>query len=515
MTKTFTLTKFSLEKRERESDERELRWNSILQYANFISGLFHGVIIVPFFLKHVQREEFGIWIITSSIVAWAAIIDPGISILAQQRVAAAFGQGKKHDAAAVSRQAIKITLILAILVGCLISLLSSKIQSIIDPKQTLSYRTCWWLVALSGWSVAVMLVANCLTGLGVAARCARVHTVSLIVSVFVGFTISIALISNGTGVLSIPIGMIFRSGIQATLSGFHLYTSLPSTSSPESKHFKLKISDLRWSLLEKISATIATTADTIVLGRVSDPGSITSYTLTKRPVDLLIGFLQRPIQSITPTLSYRSGRGDSKAQIALINQNSTKVLFLGGLLAVLVGTGLERAVSLWVGAQNFAGKNMALALSSFLLSSVLSSLFGNIVWALGEAKKYNVISMLSSLVSVIGIIASAALIGPAAIIATLAIIRLGTAFLFIKISTQKLQIDPEYKRTLALQIIATGIPAVISLGLIVLYEALTGNQINDWLKAASASTCYLSIALILHKLLIINPPGSLAYKKTT
>ena len=50
-----------------------------------------GIIMVPLYLRFIPFEVYGAWLASGNMLAWLSTIDPGLTLVLQQRIAAAYG----------------------------------------------------------------------------------------------------------------------------------------------------------------------------------------------------------------------------------------------------------------------------------------------------------------------------------------------------------------------------------------------------------------------------------------
>ena len=56
-----------------------------------------GLVTLPTYLSHIPIEMYGAWLATGNIIAWATVVDPGLSTLTLQMVAQAYGKNDLVD----------------------------------------------------------------------------------------------------------------------------------------------------------------------------------------------------------------------------------------------------------------------------------------------------------------------------------------------------------------------------------------------------------------------------------
>lgn len=63
-----------------------------VRYGSIALAMVSGVIMVPFYLKFIPTDVYGAWLASGNMLAWLSTMDPGLTIVLQQRVGAAYGK---------------------------------------------------------------------------------------------------------------------------------------------------------------------------------------------------------------------------------------------------------------------------------------------------------------------------------------------------------------------------------------------------------------------------------------
>lgn len=391
---------------------REVIWNVVLQYSSVALMLIQGVALIPIYLGFLGSAKFGVWLITSGIATWLSIIDPGVSTLIQQRMSFSLGQGKTGEAVALARQGLRITLVLASSMVLFALFTAKGMHTFIDPSFTLSAKEGWWLLFLTVCGVAVGLVATCLTAFGVAMCDARAHTILMVGSAVAGIVSTLSLLALGAGPLALPIGMLVRAALHVGLASQRLGRFFAGTQATENPAVGVGWRVLGWSAVEKLSGTLAMSADLVIIGRLEGSTGVTTYALTKRPVDMLISLFQRPVVAISPSITYLVGGGNEARLREFVAAACGRITWLLGFAAIGTATMLETVVYLWVGEGHFLGIGSAEILSATLVVNVVTSLFANLYWASGHAEGFYRINSALSVLVVAGMLVGGWAYGP-------------------------------------------------------------------------------------------------------
>jgi hypothetical protein len=393
--------------------KEEVRWNLVFQYSGIAALLVQGVVLVPVYLRFVGSAEFGIWLFATSVSAWLAAIDPGVSALMQMRVSRTLGAADAFQAVRLARDGLRIGVIAALTILIIGLFASHAIWVAVDSKRVLTAEAGWWLGFLSVAGVAFGIVANCLTALGIAFRAARAHTVVWLGSVAGGVALTLAGLEAGWGVAVLPAGVVARWLLQSTGSLWLLRKKL-SGASHEAAVAPHSIGALRgpilgWAAVEKLAGTLMLSADLFLVGWQFGGAMVTAYGLTKRPVDLLASLLVRPAMAMGPTIAYGLGEASNAQTNAKITQLCLRMFWLLGAAVLGVVLWLKTLVGLWVGSGQYMGDQVCWLLAGTLGVTVCGGLFSNLFWASGAAVQFYATNLVASLLTMAGMVVGAGL----------------------------------------------------------------------------------------------------------
>ena len=389
------------------------------------------------------------------LMSWIAIVDPGVATLMQQRIAHALGGARPLHAARLAQQGLRLSLALALIVIVVGAVGSGWLLRQIDPRAQVSAAIGWWLLFLSVVGVALGLLASYATAVGVALRDARPHAVIAVVSAAAGIVATVALLGAGRGVLALPAGVALRGVLQGVLSLRLVRAELArlrasgGNAGDEGGDSPVDLRALAWMGVEKLTGTLAMSADLFLIGRVIDGGMVTSYALTRRPVDLLVSLFQRPSVAVSPTVSFLAGRGESAQLGEVVAQASRRLLWLLGGAAVGTWFLLQPLVGAWVGPAHYLGGNTAMILTLTLAVSVFSGLFANLYWASGATTQFCRVNSVLSVLMIAGILGGLHFYGVTGLLVGALLPRLLLAtWLFPRLALRALRVEAVARRAI-------------------------------------------------------------------
>ncbi len=392
------------------TDRHEVRWNLVLQYSGLGLMVVQGIVLVPLYLRFVGAVEFGLWLVASGVATWITIVDPGVSGLFQQRVSRALGSDQPARVRLLVRQGLRLTSILVASMIGVGAIAAPWLLQVVDSRGLVPSATGAWMIFLAVIGVAAGMAASFTTSVGVALRNTRQHTIVGLLASVLSIATTVALLFADMGVLALAIGMLVRGAGEAGV-GYVLVcrelAALPTTSTVCSSEngAGFEIGMLKWSSLEKLVGTVAATADLFLVGRFLDGGTVTSYAIMRRPVDMLSTLLMRSSGALIPTVTYLDGKQADADLHDLVVGACSRIVWLLSLACLGAVVFLELLVGLWVGPQHYMGVQIAAVLVVGLAIQVFAGAFANFLWASGAAQVFLKLNTLLSALSVIGMVA--------------------------------------------------------------------------------------------------------------
>ncbi|MBC8035354.1 MAG: hypothetical protein H7Y03_14490, partial [Chitinophagaceae bacterium] len=145
-------------------DKKILKWNFIFQYGWVLTNIFNSILLLPLYLKNIDKDTLGIWLATGNILSWMTLADPGVGEVLQQRIAELMG---RHQHAEIKKTigsgvaASVAILIISIMLGFVFYIF---VGAIID-KDVSSYPHLSSALMISIISTGLMLISFSLSGI--------------------------------------------------------------------------------------------------------------------------------------------------------------------------------------------------------------------------------------------------------------------------------------------------------------------------------------------------------------
>lgn len=390
------------------------KWTLFFHYVSILVAITTGILLVPLYLKFIPLEMYGAWLATGNILAWLTIVDPGLSMVLQQRISAAYGQDDHQQVGEYLMGGLCVTIVLSLVVlvaGLIVSYYLPdwlNLAPSIDERQLSSAFVVGTVgTALTVFSYAISATNQGLLGsIGVGLA----YSISNIISICI---IVIALY-NGYGVVAIALGMLVR-GIGYVIGNLWyllwristegLRVSFTLTKTPEV--LRLVSYTFQW----RATGVLANNLDLFIVARYLGADVVPMLALTKKVPEICRMVLERPSASFMSSVANLVGSGAmGKAQLQLTRLIRLIIWALGLLVAGVIVYN-DNFVQLWVGEEFYAGTSINVVLCASVFVIVFTTTLGNLCFSLGNIKGVSLVNASQNIVTVIFIVAGAKMFG--------------------------------------------------------------------------------------------------------
>ncbi len=382
------------------SRRRTAIWNVVFLFVGITIPIISGVILVPIYLEYIDPLLFSLWLASGNILSWISVVDPGLAIVVQQKVAAAFGARKIEDLNRVTGSGLIINVAISVLFAVAVLLFASLLPSVLkitnlEHARELSVAFIWaglgTALALFSFAVAAInqgLQNSLATGLiSVVFQAIRIPFIYILLilgcgvsSLGVGLFISGAFMAAGQLVLMF---VLFRQeGIRVEFSRRGL-TSLTG--------------DLSFSALLRVGTIGVYYMDLVVVNWMLGPASVAVLKFTRTACDVARPLVQRPAVALQAPLTHllADQRNGEKGRRIVARFLAIETWAIGLLVGLLVGLNGE-FVEVWVGRGYFGGIALNTALALAFSVEILGQILFNIAIAADELKRASIVSFVQA-----------------------------------------------------------------------------------------------------------------------
>ena len=368
-----------------------------------------GVLLVPLYLKHISLPLYGAWLATGNVLIWITVVDPGLSMVLQQKIASLYGAKDYKKIGAYITSGLLLTLCICtilLILGSVIYFLFPFILNLPTSIDINLLKNCF-LIALIGSTF--LIFSYTVTAINQGLQSSKGIGLIYVVVVLSGIIISMILLKHDFGLYSIAIVPLY-SGVGLTFGNLiYLFWRCRTDQIPFVKsleEFKGISKLVSFSFIGRLGGVISSNMDLFVIVKFLGPQNAALLNLTRKAPDMSKTFIERPVIAFIPSLAHLRGSGDQEKQVRIVVRLVYFLFWMIGLVLTGLMSFNDDFVNLWVGEKMFAGQKISIIVSFTLLLTAITDSFGNICVALGSVKKNSLVSLgqaiLSAFLIVIG-----------------------------------------------------------------------------------------------------------------
>jgi O-antigen/teichoic acid export membrane protein len=357
---------------------RHVALSTAANYAGQIVNLGVWFFLTPFILHHLGRDQYGLWVLVASFVAYGTLADMGVGAALVKYVAEYRARGESEIASQLIATSLWLYCAAGLLVVAVGAAIAPVVPDLLAGVRRADRPTVSWLVALVALGVAVQLpataAASILRGLH---RWDLVNLVrSLAILTLAGCTAAILLL--GGKVISITAVVIPLTLLFQVVSVYLIRRVAPDLHfgfRGASRSMVRQVTAFSSALFGiQVAQAVKLNTDEIVIGAGISVSAIAPYNFGRRlsAIPALLTF--QFVQVLLPTASRLHAEGEEwlLREIYLTGIRLTIALFaaIGGALIVFAGPFLAA----WVGPQYAASADIAVLLLVAAFLEALMSL---------------------------------------------------------------------------------------------------------------------------------------------
>lgn len=363
--------------------------NLCFQAAAVCLAAVSGVILVPLYLHHIPANLYGAWQASGNILTWITALDPGLSIVIQQRVAIAYG---RKDASAVTgwiASGLLLTTAIALIVLTAGMVVSGFLSSWMNLPPTLDQATLATAFRWSAVASALMILSFSVTAANQGLQSSMAIGLIFVAVSVCRLLLVVFLLGAGYGLLAIAMpsvlmGVFLLGGNLVYLLARLRMEDIPF--SPAPTRLRALAGLLSFTFASRSAALLANNMDLFVVARILGPDSVNVLRFTRTGPELSRMLVERPTAAMQPALAHLLGGGETDhARVILL-----RLLRITTWALTLLGTGFfvfnRDFVSLWVGEHFYAGTSVNVILVTGFVASAGAAVLSNLCFAAGNIR---------------------------------------------------------------------------------------------------------------------------------
>lgn len=373
---------------------------SFVQYGIFI---ILQVILTPLILKVAGQEVLGAYSIIMQIVGYGILLDLGFSVALSRFLSQTYGlndQGCKFaEVFSIGRVFLLVT---NLVFAALIFLVALKIGDLIVASESILTQARFALFFLAAWTIIRTPMALYNHGLMATQNMAAANIIAIVGNMS-RLLLSLLLVYTGFGLVGLIAANILSEALTFAMQMKYFKKKYPDYSFgwkiANNKLFKeiFSFGAKYWGV--NLAVVLFLGSDSIIVGNLYGASAASVFYTTKIPAFLLFQFIFRLSDNAGPAANELFAQGNYEA----LRSAYLKILRYSLLLALPLAIGIigfnESVITAWVGAAQYAGNVMSLALAFFILTQVVNHINAMITLAAGDMRGWATVSVVTSIIS--------------------------------------------------------------------------------------------------------------------
>lgn len=359
--------------------------------------------VIPWYFRYISAEEFGLWLAISGLSAMITMVDLGTDQYLTTVTSSDetfYSNNFRSNLTAIVMVKTAVTAVFVVIGTVLFLLLEDLIA--IDVVHLESSKRAF------GASIAILIFGAYFSTISTILYARRHYSlVSSFASIFsiLGSFLTLLLMSLGFGIVSFPLAVLISISVQHLLLLIFMASKYPNVgfglagirmvNRKELISYTTTFQVLRWV------HTLRTQYISIVINNLSGGASVAQFNLTNRVPQMVPSYALKIVHPFFPVISDLFNRGEIES-VRAIFVVVTKILSrLAVFFAIAVFLLNESFVSLWVGADQFAGRIILIWLVLYMLIYVAMGSFGIVIFAskkFGRWASWSVVEIIAAVI---------------------------------------------------------------------------------------------------------------------
>lgn len=379
-------------------------WNLIFQYYSIFYSISLGLLLVPLYLEFIPLNIYGAWLVTGNLVQWLTCLDPGVSDVLKINVLESYAKKEMSKLSDLLFSSLAILFSISLIVFLFGFVLSFFLKYFIGGQDLSSFSVILKSFYFSIIGSSLLIFSFGLSNFNQGMLSSLAVGVIYMISTIVSLVISVLLLKNNYGLVSIPLGQIICALLLIFGNSVYIIYRFKSESIPVFYSFnnlKKMLSLSTLNFLGKVGSQIANQIDALYTSHFLGTNVTTIYILNKKGPEISRTFIERPSLAFLPSITtlWHSKNYD-KLNFYIIRLFKISIWLLG---IVFIGFILSNKyfITIWVGPNFYATATTNFFICLNLIILALNNIFTNLYFSLGNIKISSWYTFLQSIISAI------------------------------------------------------------------------------------------------------------------
>jgi O-antigen/teichoic acid export membrane protein len=382
--------------------KKNINTHLFFNYYSVIFNITINILLLPVYLKYIDRNLYGYWLATGSLLGIISMIDPGMADFVKQKTGQYYGEKKFELLVPFLKTSILITTAFSLLffiVGYFTKGFLFDFIKIQNSNYLQILNNCFILTLAS---TSLMLLNYSLNAFAIGIMSSLGQGVIFVISSLFMVISTIFFLLTNHGLFSLVYGILARSILVFILTLFYIYRRyLIEKWSISIKYIKLKeiLPTILHSYSGRVGLMLLSNMENILITRYLGPTANLNYSVTRKVFDTLRLFFERTFMSFLPSIIFLNAKNTLQLFFDKYRSKLILIIYLfvfSGIWTILFN---KYFISLWLGSSFYSGDILNVLILASVLVNLLSYCFSNFLFSIGDILFVNRINLIQSIVT--------------------------------------------------------------------------------------------------------------------
>lgn len=376
---------------------------SILRIAEFIMAAIIGLMLMPFIIRSLGDEMYGLWIFVGSFVGYYGLMELGLDSAVKRFLSQSIGAKNYNEANKIVNTAFYlyciiglIILIISIATACFIPLLI---------KTSINVEIFRIVIVILGLNLAIGFPMGVFGTLFIANIRYDISTVISIIKILVGAVLTVVFLKRGFGIITLALITLILSLLTYVIKyyiakSFYKYINISNKFIDKSRIKQLFQYSI-YTFIGQIADQLKFNIDSLVITIFMGLSHVTVYSIGVRFVDYFRKFMAAALGIFMPVFSQYDGQGDYKSMQKLFiftTKISSYVSVLITSIFIMFG---HAFISRWVGMQYLKAYQVLVVLAIAMMFNSMQSPSVQLLYGISKHGYYALVNSIEGIANVI------------------------------------------------------------------------------------------------------------------
>ena len=384
--------------------KKNINTHLFFNYYSVVFNITINILLLPVYLKYIDKNLYGYWLATGSLLGIISMIDPGMADFVKQKTGQYYGEKKYELLVPFLKTSILITTAFSLLFFIVGYLTKGFLFDFIKIHNNIYLHILNNCFTLTLASTSLMLLNYSLNAFSIGIMSSLGQGVIFVISsLFMVITTIFFLLTNH-GLFSLVYGILARSILVFILTLLYIYRRYLIEKWPISiKYIKLKeiLPTILHSYSGRVGLMLLSNMENILITRYLGPAINLNYSVTRKVFDTLRLFFERTFMSFLPSITFLNATNTLQSFFEKYRNKLILIIYLLFFACTWAIIFNESFISLWVGSNFYLGDMLNGLILICVLVNLVSYCLSNLLFSIGDILFVNRINLIQSLFTLI------------------------------------------------------------------------------------------------------------------